>query len=118
MSKLIEAAAEFLARNTLTKQITRITEAEYQMPYSSKTSDPPDVRYKNVIAHAKKMGYNVHHNEHMGDDKSGNKGSPDITFHYERGDHRNNADPASIQIHSGNASNDSTLKALAKGKSK
>ena len=118
MSKLVEAAAEFLARDTLTKQTKSITEAEYQMPYSSKTSDPPDVRYKNVIAHAKKMGYNVHHNEHMGDDKSGNKGSPDITFHYERGDHRNNADPASIQIHSGNASNDSTLKALAKGKSK
>lgn len=74
-------------------------------------------RYNGVIAHAKKMGYNVHHNEHFSDEKSGNKGTPDITVHYERGDHRGNADPVSIQVHKdGKANKDSTLASIIRGK--
>ena len=109
MSKLVEAAAEFLSRDTSTK---RIQESEYRLPAKS-----AEARYNNVISHAKKMGYNVHHNEHMGDEESGNKGSPDITVHYERGDNRKTADPISIQVHKdGKASSDSELKGIARGK--
>ena len=76
-------------------------------------------RYNAVTSHAKKMGYNVHHNEHFSDEKSGNKGTPDITVHYERGDHRGNADPVSIAVHKdGKANKDSSLASIVRGKLK
>ena len=93
-----------------------VDEAMHIMPYNSRKTTPAGERYKNVISHAKKMGYNVHHQESRGDERSGNKGSPDITIHYQRGDDRHNADPEAIEIHKGAAQKDKVLHALAKGK--
>lgn len=91
-----------------------IKEGMHVMPMNN---DKADSRYNAVMAHAKKMGYNVHHQESYGDEKSGNKGSPDITVHYQRGDDRNSASPEAIEIHkNGKAAKDNTLKAHASGK--
>ena len=91
-----------------------IDEGLHVMP---RNNDKADSRHSAVMAHAKKMGYNVHHEEHYGDEKSGNKGSPDITIHYQRGDDRKSASPEAIEIHkSGKAAGDKVLKLHAMGK--
>ena len=96
------------------EEVETIEEGMHVMPMNN---DKADSRHKAVMAHAKKMGYNVHHEEHYGDEKSGNKGSPDITVHYQRGDDRESASPEAIEIHkSGKAAKDKTLRAHASGK--
>lgn len=96
------------------EEVETIDEGMHVMPMNN---DKADSRHKAVMAHAKKMGYNVHHEEHYGDEKSGNKGSPDITVHYQRGDDRESASPEAIEIHkSGKAAKDKTLRAHASGK--
>ncbi len=96
------------------KKEETIKEGMHVMPMNN---DKADSRYKAVMDHAKKMGYNVHHQESYGDERSGNKGSPDITVHYQRGDDRNSASPEAIEIHkNGKAAKDNTLKAHASGK--
>ena len=88
-----------------------VSEADHPLPYKS-----AEERHGNVMAHAKKMDYNVHYNEHLDDERSGNKGNPDITVHYERGDHRGDI-PASIEVHKGSkAHGDKALLAMIKGK--
>lgn len=96
------------------EQVEALDEGMHVMPMNNAKADS---RHNAVMAHAKKMGYNVHHDEHYGDEKSGNKGTPDITVHYQRGDDRKSASPEAIQIHkSGKAAKDKTLKAHASGK--
>ena len=90
----------------------QVNEAEHILPMKG-----GDARYGEMMKHAKKMGYNVHHNEHLGDEKSGNKGNADVTVHYERGDKRDTAIPQSIEIHKGGkAHSDKALTAMVKGK--
>ena len=102
------------ASGSMKEHIQQVDEGMHVMPMNN---DKADSRYSKVVAHAKKMGYNVHHEEHYGDEKSGNKGSPDITVHYQRGDDRESASPEAIEIHkSGKAAKDKTLRAHASGK--
>ena len=96
------------------KEDEQVDEGMHVMPMNN---DKADSRYAAVMSHAKKMGYNVHHDEHYSDEESGNKGAADITVHYQRGDDRHSASPEAIEIHKGGkAAKDSALKSLAKGK--
>jgi hypothetical protein len=112
----IEKYSQFISvheqkTRTIGLRSTVVSEADYPLPYKS-----AEERHGNVMAHAKKMGYNVHYNEHFGDERSGNKGNPDVTVHYERGDKRGDI-PASIEVHKGSkAHGDKALHAMIKGK--
>ena len=98
-------------RGVKKEEVELVQEADHPLPYKGATE-----RHNNVMSHAKKMGYNVHHNEHQSDEKSGNKGKPDVTVHYERGDKRGDI-PASIEVHKGaKAHGDKALHAMIKGK--
>jgi len=100
-----------------TKRFEEVETIEEGMHVMPRNIAKADSRYDAVIAHAKKMGYNVHHAEHYTDEKSGNKGSPDVTIHYQRGDDRHSAAAEAIEIHkSGKAAKDKTLRAHASGK--
>lgn len=117
VAERLDAKRQEVARNMFNTESVELDEAEHVIPYNTKASLDGKERYKHVMAHAKKMGYNVHHNEHYTDEKSGNKGTPDVTIHYERGDNRHDSSPASIEIHKGGkGAKDKTLIALAKGK--
>jgi hypothetical protein len=101
-----------LAQKMKAPQKVGLSEAEHVLPMRG-----GDARYSEMMKHANRMGYNVHHNEHRGDERSGNKGKADITVHYERGDQRDTATPASIEIHKGSkAHGDKALTAMVKGK--
>lgn len=100
------------ARDAIDEDSEQISEKEYVMPYNSKKTASAGDRYKSVVAHAKKMGYKVHHQDTAGDEK----GDADITVHYQGGESRHSSDPESIEIHKGGkAHGDKALHAFAKG---
>ena len=100
MSKILTPAGW---KDVIVEQ-TIVEDAEYGYGYH----DEVDQHHKAILAHAKKNGYTVNHNDHGNShtaEKPGSKphAKPHITVHYERGDKAHRDSPSGITIHKGTA---------------
>ena len=92
--------------------LTEAKDSEYVGPTSEKTGM---ARKAAVLAHAKKQGYKVNHEDGQGEANPHAK--PDISIHYERGDHHSDSWPSGYTVHhDGVAHKDKQLRSLVSGR--
>jgi len=112
MSEMTAEELEDMLDIVMEDNLTEAKDSEYVGPQSEKTGM---ARKTAVLAHAKKQGYKVNHEDGQGEANPHAK--PDISIHYERGDHHSDSWPSGYTIHhDGVAHKDKQLRSLVSGR--